>query len=180
MNEKLHPSCKILLLLSGGMDSSLCLHLYGAELAIGFDYGQDHLIELEYAQRIADHYKVPFEKRTIPQMPRVNPLVFAGRNAVLLSMGAAIAQSRGLNTVVIGSNFSDAQDFPDCRPVFITEMSRAFREAYGVTLAAPLLRQTKAQIKNKAKLVGLPETWTCYFPKDGKPCGECYSCKGLQ
>jgi 7-cyano-7-deazaguanine synthase len=168
-----------LILLSGGMDSALCLHRYGAELAVGFYYGQPHDIELEYAGRIADHYQVPYIRRNLPFMPRIDDVVFAGRNAVLIAMGAAIAQERGLDTVVIGSNFSDAQRFPDCRPPFIKAMNEACKFAYGVSAVAPLLTMSKAQIVAEAREIGLPETWTCYAPKDGRQCGECYACKSL-
>lgn len=169
-----------LILLSGGLDSALCLARYGAELAIGYDYGQPHAIELDHAARVAAHFGVPFERRTLPPMPRVNDVVFAGRNAVLLAAAAATAQARGMTSVVIGCNFSDAQRFPDCRPAFIRSMSAALSEAYGVRVSAPLLTMTKAQIVREARERALPETWTCYAPTAaGQRCGECYSCKGL-
>ena len=162
------------------MDSALCLARYGAELCLGVDYGQPHRIELQHAARIADHYQTPFEVLPVPAMPRVDDVVFAGRNAVLLSMAAAVAQARGLSCVVIGCNFSDAQRFPDCRPAFIKAMREALSAAYGVTVWAPLLTMTKAQIVAEARERGIPETWTCYAPRDGQQCGECYSCKGLR
>lgn len=169
-----------LILLSGGMDSALCLARYGAALTVGFDYGQPHAVELRYAAKIAENYGVPFEMHRIPSMPRVNDVVFAGRNAVLLSVAAAIAQARGIKTVVIGCNFSDAQRFPDCRPAFIDSMNKAMKEAYGVSVHAPLLTMTKAMIVAETRERMVPETWTCYAPTpEGKRCGECYSCKGL-
>jgi 7-cyano-7-deazaguanine synthase len=163
------------------MDSALCLHRYGAALAVGFDYGQTHGIELDYAERVAGNYDVAFERRRVPGMPRVDDVVFAGRNAVLLSVAAAIAQARGLEAVMIGCNFSDAQRFPDCRPDFIRSMDKALHGAYGVRVSAPLLTMTKAQIVDEARAASLPETWTCYAPTiEGRPCGVCYSCKGLR
>lgn len=169
----------MILLLSGGLDSALCLHKYGAALTIGFDYGQPHVIELTYAAKIASKYKVPFEKHSIERISKTDDVVFAGRNAVILSVAAGIAQTRGIKSVVIGCNFSDAQRFPDCRPSFIRSINEAFKEAYGVSVHAPLLTISKAQIVKEAKEAGLPETWTCYNPINKKPCGECYSCKSL-
>lgn len=170
---------KKLLLLSGGLDSALCLARYGADLAVGFAYGQPHLIELGAASRVARHYGVPFETHTLPSMPRVDDVVFAGRNAVMLAVGAAIAQERGMSVVVIGCNFSDAQRFPDCRPEFIRAMNLAFQSAYGVGVSAPLLTTTKAQIVAEAKQRNLPETWTCYSPASSNlPCYRCHSCEG--
>jgi 7-cyano-7-deazaguanine synthase len=170
----------IMLLLSGGLDSTLCLARYGAAQAVGFDYGQPHRVELEHAAKIAAHYGVPFSVHQLPHMPRVNDVVFAGRNAVMLASAAALAQAAGIDKLVIGCNFSDAQRFPDCRPAFIKSMSEALKAAYGVSVHAPLLTTSKAQIVAEAKARGLPETWTCYAPTPaGERCGECYSCKGL-
>jgi 7-cyano-7-deazaguanine synthase len=168
-----------LILLSGGLDSALCLHRYGADLAIGFDYGQPHAIELQYAERIAAKYGVPFERHVLPTMPRVNDVVFAGRNAVMLSAAAAIAQTRRLKHVIIGCNYSDAKRFLDCRPYFISFMHQALEYGYGVSVRAPLLKTTKQMIVAEAREVGLPSTWTCYSPNNEQPCGGCYACKSL-
>jgi 7-cyano-7-deazaguanine synthase len=161
------------------MDSALCLHRYGAALALGLDYGQPHLIELFYAQRLAEFYGVPFVRHQIPEMPMVDDVVFAGRNAVLLSIGAAVAQERGLDAIVIGCNLSDATRFADCRPEFIRSMDGALFAAYGVHVVAPLLGLTKQQIQAEVEDARLPPTWTCYQPRGAAPCGECYACKGL-
>lgn len=168
-----------LLLLSGGLDSALCLHRFGAAAAVGFDYGQPHIIELEHGGRLAAAAGVPYEVVKLPPLPRTNDVVFAGRNAVMLSVAAAMAHDRGFASIMIGCNFSDAQRFPDCRPDFLRNIDRAFRHAYGVGVYAPLLTMSKAQIVADAREVGITDTWTCYAPREGTPCGECYSCKGL-
>jgi 7-cyano-7-deazaguanine synthase len=171
---------KRLLLLSGGLDSTLLLARFGADLCVGFDYGQSHAVELTCAAEIAKHYNAPFERHLIPVMPRINDVVFAGRNAVMISVGAAIAQARGLEVVMIGCNFSDAERFPDCRPEFCRHMDAAMNYAYGVRVSAPLLTHTKSMIVRAARDVGVPTTWTCYAPTAyGERCGNCYSCQGL-
>jgi len=170
-----------MVLLSGGLDSALCLARYGADRAIGFDYGQPHAIELEFAARIAESFCVPFSVHQLPFMPRIDGVVFAGRNAVMLTAAASRAQAAGIDSIVIGCNFTDAQRFADCRPSFIKAMNTALSEAYGVRVSAPLLTMTKAQIAAEAKERRLPATWTCYAPTEsGAPCGVCYSCKGIQ
>jgi 7-cyano-7-deazaguanine synthase len=169
-----------LILLSGGLDSALCLHKYGAALAVGFDYGQKHSIELSYAREIAAHYDVPFEMHDLAKMPLIDDIVFAGRNAVLIASGVAIAQARGLERVIIGCNYSDRDRFADCRTAFIQALSDAYEKAYGVSVFAPLLLATKREVVAEARIAGLPQTWTCYNPTDAfKPCGECYACKSL-
>jgi 7-cyano-7-deazaguanine synthase len=172
---------KAVLLLSGGIDSTTILADLrdSVALCVGFDYGQPHLIELDRAAALAQEYDRPFERVSIPAMPRVNDVVFAGRNGVFLALGAAIAQQRGLEAVVIGCNWSDMQRFPDCRPAFLKPLSEALRAAYGVAVWSPLLHLTKRQVVLRAQELGvdLRKTLTCYAPyRDGTPCGECYAC----
>lgn len=172
-----------LLLLSGGLDSATLLAALKDQigLCVGFDYGQPHAIELERAAVLAERYGKAFQRVEIPNMPRVNDVVFAGRNAVLLTTGAAIAQVRGLDAVVIGCNWSDLDRFPDCRPAFLRPIGEALRAAYGVSVVAPLLHMTKTQVVQEARRLDVPLdlTWTCYAPTEsGDPCGECYSCRG--
>lgn len=168
-----------LLLLSGGMDSALCLkeHCNAIQETIGFDYGQPHAIELNYAASLAKEYNKPFRKVILPFIPRINDVVFAGRNAVLLSHAASFAQANGMSSVMIGCNKDDEERFPDCRLSFLESFGSALYSGYGVNLLYPLLGKTKKQIKEQA--TGM-STWTCYNPtKDNKPCNLCYSCKGL-
>lgn len=171
----------MLLLLSGGMDSTLCLHLHRAKIvmAVGFDYGQPHVIELDYAARTASKYGVPFQRVDLPTMPKVNDVVFAGRNAVFIAAAVATAQANGLGGVMIGCNYSDNARFPDCRPHFIDALSSAYKEAYGVSVCAPLLTTSKVEVVRKARELALPPTWTCYAPIEQHPCGACYACIGL-
>jgi 7-cyano-7-deazaguanine synthase len=172
---------KAMILLSGGIDSAVCLamHRDDRRVAIGFDYGQPHAIELEWAKLIAERESVPFEVVTLPGMGKVGPLVFAGRNAVLISVAASRAAAMGFDAVVIGSNFSDHQDFPDCRREFLQPLGEAIKFAYGISVLAPLLWKTKAQVVEDAKDLGIPLelTWTCYEPRKGQPCRKCHSCK---
>ena len=171
-----------LLLLSGGLDSVVLLHTEpGVSLCLGFDYGQPHKVELEQARYWAETLGVEYREVKLPNLPRVNDVVFAGRNAVMLALAAAVAQEKGLSEVLIGCNGSDSDRFPDCRLDFLRGMNKTL-SAYGVTVYAPLLNKTKAQIVGMAKQLGISPgtTWTCYSPKEGKPCGGCYSCKGLE
>ena len=49
---------KALILLSGGQDSTTCLYWakekFDSIQAIGFNYGQRHLVELDFAKKICD------------------------------------------------------------------------------------------------------------------------------
>jgi 7-cyano-7-deazaguanine synthase len=172
---------KVLVLLSGGIDSATVL----AKLrdhdreALAFDYDQPHAIELDYARRIAEREGVSLRVMRLPRMRKVDDVVFAGRNAALISLAVAVAAGEGFDAVAIGCNFSDWERFPDCRPDFVTGLGKVLREAYGVAVVAPLLRMSKAQVVQEARRLGVPldETWSCYSPKDAKPCGGCLACE---
>ena len=170
-----------LILLSGGIDSALCLYQHGAALAMHFNYGQrsgDQ--ERECAISIAKADSVPLEFVDLPKLPRTPTVVF-GRNAVMLAIAAARAQELGLNAVIIGCNADDATEFPDCRPEFIAGMDAAFSSAYGARVVAPIITMSKRDVLEAAKLHPIPPTWTCYTPTEsGNPCGKCHACKVME
>jgi 7-cyano-7-deazaguanine synthase len=172
---------RALLLLSGGLDSAILLFLWRAEIqgCIGFDYGQPHIAELERAAKLARRYEQPFEVVKLPELPLVNDVVFAGRNAVMLATAAAAAQACDCDTVLIGANADDQERFPDCRPEFLEPFGIALRKAYGVEVRAPLLTKSKKYIVEQAHKIGLEleDTLSCYQPVGrGQPCGECLAC----
>lgn len=75
---------KILVLLSGGIDSTTCLAMtvraYGPDNveAVSFSYGQKHVKELECAKAIAQYYKVKHTVLTVDSQ------VFASSSSTLL------------------------------------------------------------------------------------------------
>lgn len=172
---------KTIVLLSGGLDSATILAAcvkHGDEcLAIGFYYDQPHHFELGRARQIARHYFVPFEVINLPAMPRVNDVVFAGRNLVFAAMAIAIAQARGFDRIAIGPNAGDWKLFPDCRPEFWRNLERC-AEAYGIGVFIPLIYADKGDVVETARRLQVPIdlTWSCYDPQDGKPCGKCLAC----
>lgn len=168
---------KTLVLLSGGLDSSVVLAMYRNANAIGLDYGQPHKIELERAALIAAHYGVPFEVMQAPAMPKVNDVVFAGRNLVFIAIAIAHAQARGFECVAVGCNASDWSRFPDCRPRFWRAVEEC-ADAYGIRVSAPLIYASKRDVVEQARKLNVPIelTWSCYSPREGKPCRECLAC----
>jgi len=134
-------------LLSGGLDSSVCLALARSQgfecYALSFDYGQRHRVELESAARVAQslgavrHLVVPIDLRVfggsaltsdiaVPkgrsaaQMAAEIPVTYVpARNTVFLSLALAWAEVLGCSDIFIGVNALDYSGYPDCRPEFI-------------------------------------------------------------
>lgn len=173
-----------LLLLSGGIDSIVCLEILMDKykvIGIGFDYNQPHKIELKYAKAYATQKNIDYSIKTLSTIEKIDDIVFSGRNAILLSNAFSLAYKNNIKFVTIGVNKDDSELFSDCRKSFIDAM-RTVAEAYSVELLTPLIDKTKKEVIELSKIydVDINSTWTCYFPTTSKErCGKCYSCVGL-
>ena len=138
---------KAVVLLSGGLDSTTtlaCALKEGFEaVALSFDYGQRHRVELEAARRVAralgvaDHRVVRLDLRRfggsaltddieVPrgrspeQMAEGIPVTYVpARNTIFLSFALALAEVTGAEDLFIGVNALDYSGYPDCRPEYI-------------------------------------------------------------
>jgi 7-cyano-7-deazaguanine synthase len=137
-------SSKALIILSGGLDSTVCLYLalikYKLVEAISFDYGQRHKIELSRAKKIAKlkgvkhsiikinskiflgssltDQSISVPKKSLQKKKLPNTYV-PGRNILFLSYAVSFAESRNIGNIFIGVNALDYSGYPDCRPKFI-------------------------------------------------------------
>ena len=171
---------KAVVLLSGGLDSATVLAIAGAEgfspLALSFDYGQRHRIELEAAKRLAGeagvrHAIIAFDLRQfggsaltgnieVPkdraedQMSNAIPVTYVpARNTIFLSMALGLAETIGATDIFAGMNALDYSGYPDCRPEFVEAFqalanlaTKAGTEGQRFRIHAPLIHMTKAQI----------------------------------
>ncbi|HET6811296.1 MAG TPA: 7-cyano-7-deazaguanine synthase QueC [Acidimicrobiales bacterium] len=141
-------------LLSGGLDSTVCLALAAAEgrpgdlLALTFAYGQRHRLEVERAAAVAAHYGAEQlvveldasawggSALTDPGMavptegpgPGIPVTYVPARNIIFLAVALGVAEARGADGVHIGVNAVDYSGYPDCRPEFLA----AFRQVAAV------------------------------------------------
>ncbi len=196
---------RVVVLHSGGLDSTVCLRMAVNQghdvISLGIDYNQTHHVELDYAKRqCADLgverrvIRVTWDKpdRVIPKNRSlsemrggVSPAFLPGRNGVFLMLASAEAAGLSASEVWTGINSVDFSGYPDCRPEFIDSFNHmlAFAIPRGPKLKAPLQLKTKPQIGRMAKRLGLTweSTWSCYRPNITKsgisPCGECDACK---
>ncbi len=108
------------------------------------------------------------------------------RNTIFLSYALAWAEVLGARDIFIGVNALDYSGYPDCRPEYVAAFQAMARlatkagvEGAGVTIHAPLIALTKAQIIRRGIELGVDYSLTssCYDPgPDGAACGHCDSC----
>lgn len=138
---------KAVVLLSGGLDSTTVLAIAQSEgfepYAMSFRYGQRHVVELEFARRVADrmavrkHVVVDIDLRQfggsaltadidVPKgrsahdMSTGIPITYVpARNTIFLSFALGWAEVLGAQDIFIGVNALDYSGYPDCRPEFI-------------------------------------------------------------
>lgn len=193
-----------ILVLSGGMDSTTMLYEYADRiaLAVSFDYGSNHNArEIDCARKNCN--KLEIEHLVIPldfmgqyfnssllkgaaEIPdghykesNMKSTVVPFRNGIMLAVAAGLAESRGLQHVMLANHGGDHDIYPDCRPEFANAMSEAMRcGTYpGITLLAPYTELSKTEIASHGKELGVDYalTYSCY--KGGsKHCGTCGTC----
>ena len=180
-------------LLSGGLDSYYMLlevvEKFGrslVEVAI-FDYGQNHLEEVEVAKKIAKFVGVNFTVINLPKISKEGD-IYILRNSMLLISAVSKNIKLGCKYYYIGCCKEDQSAFPDCREVFIQNLNTTLLSSgYDVEVVAPLISKSKVDIfkelrKNKEQFdFAINNTLTCYNGVTnqndwGKGCGGCSSC----
>jgi 7-cyano-7-deazaguanine synthase len=142
---------KAVVLLSGGVDSTTVLAIARNQgftpLALTFQYGQRHVIEIDAARRVASALGVarhvimqidlaafggsaltadlPIPKRrTRDQMETGIPVTYVpARNTIFLSFALALAEVEGAADIFAGMNAVDYSGYPDCRPEYLEAFS---------------------------------------------------------
>jgi 7-cyano-7-deazaguanine synthase len=195
--------------LSGGLDSTVCMALATRDgqplVAVTFDYGQRHRIELERAAAVAAHYgaeqlvvrldasqwggsALTDPSIDVPDASAVGsgiPVTYVpARNLIFLSVATGVAEARDADALYLGINALDYSGYPDCRPEFVRSFAETARlatkrgvEGRPIAVRTPLVDLTKSEIVRLGLDVKAPLhlTWSCY--RGGpRPCGTCDSC----
>lgn len=201
---------KALVVFSGGQDSTTCLfwakQQFAEVSAIGFRYGQKHVLEVELASAIAREAGVSYDILDIPFVSQISdgcslihtdvamdseqigtapPNTFVpGRNLFFLSIAAVYAREHGIMNIITGVSQTDYSGYPDCRDSFIRSLNVSLNLAMDeqFVLHTPLMWKDKCQTWEMADQLGVLDlvrhrTLTCYNGIAGDGCGECPSCK---
>lgn len=193
-----------LLVLSGGMDSVTMLYEYEKQvaMAVSFNYGSNHNArEIDCARKHCEHLGIEFMiidlsfigeyfhssllegGEAVPEgsydFDNMKSTVVPFRNGIMLAAAAGLAESHGLDKVMIANHAGDHALYPDCREKFITAMSKAIEAGTydGIQVFAPYTLLDKTQIAMRGKRLGLDysTTYSCY--RGGEyHCGRCGTC----
>jgi 7-cyano-7-deazaguanine synthase len=199
-------STRVVVLLSGGMDSVSAL--YDAHeksdvvACLSFDYGSKHNArELPCARFHAaclglPHVLVPLDfvgehfasdlLQSGGEIPKghyeeamMQKTVVPFRNGIMLAVAAGFAESRGADALVIAAHAGDHAIYPDCREEFMRAMADAVRLGTyaGVQILRPFISMTKAEIARRGDALGIDFAKTWSCYVGGElHCGECGTC----
>ena len=193
--------------LSGGMDSSTLLaHIHQTYdvLALSFNYGQRHSVELDAARDIAEYYDTEHHvidlttvgallggsALTDPTVPvpeghyaedSMRSTVVPNRNAIMANIAIGIASARGAEMIALGIHAGDHAVYPDCRPQWVGALrelaSKSLEGFHTPRIDTPFVIWSKTDIAREAARLGVPLelTWSCY-QGGAVHCGCCGTC----
>lgn len=188
----------------------LAVEKYGAAnvAAISFFYGQKQRVELERAAESTARLGVAHQVVDLSFMAAINkgfsanvdtdmamptikdvigdpaPVTYvANRNMVMMSIAAALAETRGVEVVVCGLQSNDNYNYHDTTPQWVGKLNSLLDEnrKIGIKIVAPFVDMSKVEEIQAVKEVDgnldlLLSTLTCYNPKGDVSCGVCPSC----
>lgn len=140
---------KVLVVFSGGQDSTTCLFWakrnFSEVYALSFIYGQKHANEVELARSIAEEAGVKWDVMDVSFISSLStgcsltdssitmdqerpeggvPNTFVpGRNMFFLGIAAVYAREHGISHIVTGVSQTDFSGYPDCRDAFIKSLN---------------------------------------------------------
>lgn len=197
-------------ILSGGLDSSILTYKmvndFGADnvIALTYNYGQRHNIEIEMAKKTCAHLGIPhhivdisflgdiiknvsaLSNQKIVDVPTIRevigdpqpPSYVPYRNLILLSLGLSFAESNGADAVYSGLQAVDEYGYWDTSTPFVNNLNAvsSLNRKNQILIEAPFINLKKCdEIEiGKSLNVRFEDTWSCYKGEYEK--GACGIC----
>ena len=175
----------LLVLLSGGIDSTACLDYYtrqGLDVSALFvDYGQvSARRESTAAAAVADHFGIQLSKLFCSGFRAWSGGCVPGRNGFLLH-SALMMMNTAFGIIALGIH--SGTPYSDCSPSFISSAQQLL-DLYSdgcIRVEAPFLTWAKPDIWQYCVNRRVPAelTYSCEQGKE-QPCGQCPSCRDLE
>lgn len=174
---------------------------------LSLDYHQRHIAELDAAKNVSNIMGAIAHKTAnldlslfggsaltddaiaVPEKESVGiPITYVpARNTIMLSLALAWAEVLEAQDIFIGVNALDYSGYPDCRGEYVQAFqamanlaTKSAVEGHTITIHAPLIDMTKAQIVQLGTKLGVDYAMTvsCYqADSKGEACGLCDSCR---
>lgn len=201
---------KAIVVLSGGLDSAVCLTMATEEAevlkAITFNYGQKAFEkEREASAALASYYQVPHHiitldwlKDCVPQalnaldktlqnwdepLDDIDHVWVPNRNGVFLNIAASFAEALDCQFVVFGANAEEGESFPDNTTEFREALndSLMYSTQNHVRVATPVGAMNKVSILKEGLDLKTPlHLIWSCYEAGDKHCGKCPSCVRLK
>jgi len=199
---------KAIVALSGGQDSTTCLFWamkkFKEVIAVTFDYGQRHALEIDVAKTICHDHKIEHHLLDMSLLAQLSPNALTNhdmkielgqdgklpstfvpaRNLLFMSFAGAVAYQKGAKHLVTGVSEADFSGYPDCRDAFMTSMNVTLNLSMDedFVIHTPLMWRDKSEVWALADDLGKLEvvrekTLTCYKGMVGDGCGTCPACE---
>ena len=174
---------------------------------LSLDYHQRHIAELHAAKNVANIMGASAHKTAnldlslfggsaltddaiaVPEHETAGiPVTYVpARNTIMLALALAWAEVLQSQDIFIGINALDYSGYPDCRVEYVKAFqtmanlaTKSAVEGHAITIHAPLIHMTKAQIVQLGTKLGVDYAMTvsCYQANGyGEACGLCDSCR---
>ena len=169
----------LLVLASGGIDSSCLLHMATQQglkpTALFVDYGQAAAeAEYEAITKICNSLGTPW-RRVQFHGAQFGAGEIRGRNAFLMHVALLEFPS---SSGVVALGIHAGTGYLDCSPEFLTIIARSYELHTGgaITAAAPFLHWAKQEVYGLVSKLQVPVGFTHSCEASNLPCGRCNSC----
>lgn len=172
MKSSRNKEVKNVKLVSGGVDSYiLSQEVEGMNLFINFGqkYANEELAALK-------KLGVDFEVITLPPIPPTDEIFIPSRNLMLATIAVIYYNA---DNVFLACLADGDPTMLDIQKEGLEEMSNILSKFSNreIKVSSPYFELTKNQLVGKFNdKEKLKDTFSCYFPVDGKPCGDCKGC----